>query len=65
MSVVTTHTAHDEKREATLRANLALAGGHVLQRKEDGTYRIMRWGLARDLDDLDAVERFLVQVQGA
>jgi hypothetical protein len=57
------------KAVATLRARLALAGGHVLEIVDhEGappTYRVHRWGLTRDLPDLAAVEAFAARVGAA
>lgn len=56
--------ASDSDRGATLRARLALAGW-VLVRNESGgadSYLATRWGHARGLRDLAAVEAFAVQV---
>ena len=52
------------KRLATLRARLALAGW-VLATTPDsphGAFTVSRWGMARDLVDLAAVEAFSAQV---
>ena len=58
----------DGRRKAflTLRAKLALAG-HTLSRTDstDGpvTYCVGRWGMVRELRDLEAVQAFAVQVE--
>ena len=58
--------AAQRKHFATLAARLALAG-HELHRTatDDGPcrYFVTRWGMARDLHDLAAVERFAAQVE--
>ncbi|MBX9793381.1 MAG: hypothetical protein K2Y02_03690 [Burkholderiaceae bacterium] len=55
----------DRKAFQTLRAHLALAG-HALSRTDgsDGPcrYFVTRWGMVRELRDLDAVKRFAAQV---
>jgi hypothetical protein len=54
------------KRFSTLQAHAALAGW-VLNRIGDGDaahYLMSRWGRSRSLPDLEAVERFLAQVEG-
>lgn len=55
----------DRKAFQTLRARLALAG-HALSRTDssDGpcSYFVTRWGMVRELRDLDAVKRFAAQV---
>lgn len=53
------------KRAATLRAQLALAGGFELHELADGTFLARRWGLTRHLRDLAAVEAFARQVGAA
>ena len=52
-----------DKREATLRAKLALKG-FVLHRLEGGAFLVERWGHSRRLADLDQVQAF-VQAVGA
>lgn len=61
--------AHDtdpaqSKRLSTLRAELALAGWTLTDSPENqhGQFIASRWGLARDLRDLDAAEAFCRQV---
>lgn len=55
----------DRKAFQTLRASLALEG-HVLSRTDstDGpcSYFVTRWGMVRELRDLDAVKCFAAQV---
>lgn len=55
----------NDKVFTTLRARLALAG-HGLSRTDgsDGPcrYFVTRWGMVRELRDLDAVKRFAEQV---
>ena len=55
--------APEEKRLATLTARAALAGVALIA---DSTprYLVTRWGLTRELDSLDALERWLEQVAG-
>lgn len=45
------------KRFATAQAQLALSG-YVLRKIDDGSYVVSRWGMFRELLDLDACERF-------
>lgn len=56
--------AAQRKRFEGLRAALALRG-HELHQLADGTFLVRRWGLTRDLSDLDAVEAFARQVGAA
>ena len=57
----------DDKAFHTLRARLALAG-HTLSRTDarDGTraYFVSRWGMVRELRDLEAVAALAKQVGG-
>lgn len=56
-----------QKREADLRARLALAGGHVLESLDDGTYEIVSaWGglMRRECVSLEEAERFLQLIGG-
>lgn len=57
----------DRKAFQTLRARLALAG-HTLSRTEatDGScsYFVSRWGMVRELRDLQAVEAFAKKAGG-
>lgn len=43
---------------ATLAAQLALAGGHVLTELSDGSFMVSRWGQTRHCSDLHAVAQF-------
>ena len=45
------------KRFTTVQAKLALRG-FVLRKIDDGTFVCTRWGMFRELQNLDAVERF-------
>lgn len=47
----------DQKRFATLQARLALRG-YVLRKIDGGGFVCSRWGMFRELQNLDAVERF-------
>jgi hypothetical protein len=47
---------------STLRAALALAGGHVVVEHADGSFTVWRWGLSRDLPDIEALRDFALQV---
>lgn len=62
-----TDNATAEKDFATLRAQFAMHG-HTLHRTSptDGavTYYAQRWGLVRNLPDLEAAGRFLAQIGG-
>lgn len=49
------------KREATVRAQLALAG-YELRRTVEGPLLVLRWGRVRELRDVDAAEAFAVTV---
>ena len=51
----------DTKREATLRARLALAGW-VMQSQPNGAHIVTRWGMVRHCTLLDAVAAFAQQV---
>ena len=51
------HTPPTDKREATVRAALALFGIQ-LHRAPDGTYIARRWALTRALPTLRAAEAF-------
>ena len=46
-----------QKRFATLQARLALSA-YVLRKIDGGGFVCSRWGMFRELQDLDAVERF-------
>ena len=52
------------KRFATVQAKLALQA-FVLRKLDSGTFICTRWGLCRELDSLEAVERFAVLVGAA
>ena len=59
--------ALDSKKLATLRAQFALAGHELLNSKRtDGTPCLLatRWGLTRELADLDEARAFLRQIGG-
>ena len=47
----------ETKRFATVQARLALQG-FVLRKIDDGSFVCSRWGMFRELQNLDAVERF-------
>lgn len=51
-----------EKARATLAAQLALAGGHVLLELADGSFMVTRWGQTRHCPDLHAVAQFARQL---
>jgi hypothetical protein len=56
------------KRFATLQARAALAGVALAAIEDDAgrpAYVMTRWALTRQLDSLDAVERWLDQLTGA
>lgn len=60
-------TAPDSKELATLRAQFALAGHELLNsNRTDGTPCLVatRWGMARELADLDEARAFLRQIGG-
>lgn len=58
-------TGTASKEFETLRAELALAGGHALQELADGAgYVVSRWNLAKHCRDLNEVRAFLAQVKG-
>jgi hypothetical protein len=46
------------KRISTLRAQLAVHGGHELIELDDGALLISKWNLSRRCDDLDQVTEF-------
>lgn len=50
----------DEKMIATFTARAAIAGYELVQ-LADGSFVVGRWGLVRSLDDVAAVEKFLVR----
>ena len=60
--------AADDKSFATLRALLALSG-HALSRASADAgprrYHVSRWGMVRELRDIDAVLAFALQVGAA
>jgi hypothetical protein len=56
-----TDHAVGRKRIATLTARAALAGFSVT-RLDDGQWLVAKWGLGRELADLDAVEAFIAHV---
>ena len=59
--------ALDSKELATLRTQFALAGHELLNSKRtDGTPCLLatRWGMARELADLDEARAFLRQIGG-
>ena len=53
-----------EKRFSTLQAQLAIKG-YTLRRIEGGPLLIGKWGMVREVRDLDAVEQFARQVGAA
>lgn len=53
-----------QKRFSTLQAKLALHS-FVLRKLDDGSYIVTRWGLCRELADLDGVARFVGLVGAA
>lgn len=53
--------AAERKRFQSLRASLAF-NGHELYATDGGPYVVRRWGLTKDLKDLEAVEQFARQV---
>lgn len=57
--------AAQHKRFERLRALLALKGHELYKPDGGGPYFVRRWGLTRDLQDLDAVEGFARQVGAA
>ena len=50
--------AAPEKRLATLRA-LAALHGIVVHTLADGGYLVCRWGMSKDVPDLEALSKFL------
>lgn len=60
-AAITTNDARCKVFE-DLRAKLALAGGFELHQLADGSYLVARWGLTRELADLDAVRQFLARM---
>lgn len=56
----------DAKRLSTIRAALALQGHELLELPSSmhPKFRVCRWGLYRDLRDLDEAEAFLRQIGG-
>jgi hypothetical protein len=55
----------EAKRFATLRAKCALAGWSLIEPRpasQPAAFLATRWGMARSLPDLDAVEAFLEQI---
>ena len=59
-----TETRAETKRHATLQAQLALRG-FVLRKLATGEFIVTRWGLCRELADIDAVARFTALVGAA
>lgn len=57
-TVIVAPTTPDGKRLATLRAKAALHG-IVIHQLADGGFLVCRWGMAKDVPDLDALSRFL------
>jgi hypothetical protein len=49
--------ASAENRVATLRALLALHGGHALVELDDGSFAVSKWGLSRRLETLAELEQ--------
>jgi len=57
----------DPKRLATLKARCALAGVALIESTDDRdrpVFVVSRWAMCRQLDSLEAVERWLVMVTG-
>lgn len=57
------HSASEEKRFATLRAQFALVG-HSLHKSDRGGYFSQRWAMVRDLPTLDDAQAFLNRIGG-
>ena len=58
------HRNSTQKRFANLQANAAQAGITLPADDSPPRYLVTRWGLSRELADLDAVEDWLDQVTG-
>jgi hypothetical protein len=57
-AVILPPSRYQEKRYATLAAQAALQGLE-LRRLHDGSFVVVRWGLTRHLQTVDAVAQFL------